>query len=278
MIPIGQCPACDRDARSARTVHRRERDALVRCPHCQSLFSNPRYTPDELEELYRQEYYDEAVAGDQPRWAAQENADVLHRTTLKILRKRYANLRGSGRRVLDYGCGLGFFLAAARAVGFAPFGIELSQVAATHARETLGLDVSTIADDPLASVSDGTFDLVTAWAVIEHVIEPRRVLEQLVGKLKPGGVLAISLPSLSCWRYRIEGGKWFNIVNPTHLTFFSLAAIRTRLGELGLRDPVRAIYWGGRPGFGPVRNALQYAIRVMNLGSEFRIFAQKPGP
>ena len=46
--------------------------------------------------------------------------------------------------------------------------------------------------------------------------------------------------------------------------------------ELGLQDPVRAIYWGGRPGFGPVRNALQYAIRVMNLGSEFRIFAVKP--
>ena len=57
------------------------------------------------------------------------------------------------------------------------------------------------------------------------------------------------------------------------------AAIRETLHTLGMHDVRRAVYWGGRPGFGPARNAAQYVARALNLGADLRLFARRhPAP
>ena len=274
MKHIDSCPACGADARRSEVVHVRSRDSVMRCPHCHDLFSNPRYTSAEAEALYK-EYYDAEFSEAQLHWDFQENAKVLHQTALATLRRRYPQLVKPGKRILDYGCGLGFFLAEAQSLGLECRGIELSEVAARYAREKHGLHVHSGGEQALADEAGSTYDLVTSFAVLEHVLEPRRTLRILIDKLKPGGVLALTLPNLGCWRYRIEGGRWFNVNEPTHFTFYSIAGIRSVLEGMGMKDVRRVVYWGGRPGFGPQRNAVQYMARLLNLGSEFRIVAQK---
>jgi SAM-dependent methyltransferase len=264
-------------------VYRRDRDALVRCPSCGSLFSNPRYERDELAELYRREYYDPAVGGEQRRWALQEDAATLHRTVLGLLRRRYPQLDRPGARLLDFGCGLGFFLAEAKKMGMQCQGVEFSDVAAVHARERLGLEVTTGDESALEGLPDGSFDLVTSFEVIEHVLDPVRTTRLLAAKLRPpggtaggrGGVLAYSYPNLRCWRRALEGGRWFNFRNPTHLNFFSPRAMRTMLEGAGLGNVRRAVFWGGRPGWGVLRNVPQYACRLLNIGSDTRVLAEK---
>ena len=50
---------------------------------------------------------------------------------------------------------------------------------------------------------------------------------------------------------------------------------RLILLALGMRDVRCAVCWGGRPGFGPLRNAAQYVARALNLGADLRLFARR---
>jgi len=270
------CPICGGDTAPARPVHRRRLDALMRCGACGSLFAHPRPSREQLDELYRQEYYD-APAGtadvEKRGWAYQRGAQLLHRTVLRAIARRHGGVVGPGRRVLDFGCGLGSFLAEARAAGMEAVGVEMSPLAADHARDNLGLDVRTGDEGALDELPDGSFNLVTAWAVLEHTLHPRNVVARLAAKLASGGVLGLTLPNLGCWRYRLVGGRWFNIQDPTHLNFPTCGASRRMLENAGLAHVERVVYWGGRTGFGPLASALQYLIRLANLGSEFRLLA-----
>jgi 2-polyprenyl-3-methyl-5-hydroxy-6-metoxy-1,4-benzoquinol methylase len=278
---LPRCPVCSHTSSDAKVCYRRGDDALVRCTDCGLIYANPQYTPTELVELYRRLYYNEenTLQGDFREDEHGRNR-VLYRTVLDDLQRRYPHLAKPPHdrplRALDYGCGPGYFLVACRARNFDVTGIEFSEIAARYGREQLGLNVITDPDAALPQLPDAHYDLVTAWAVIEHTRRPREVLEQLTAKLAPGGVLCLTLPNLRCWRYLIERGRWFNIANPTHLIFFDRACITRLLGELGLAGATRPLFWGGRPGFGLAANALQYLVRAADVGSDLRIYAHKP--
>ncbi len=278
---LDACLICGHPATEGKIIHQRQDDVLFRCPACGLVFANPQYTPDELASLYERDYYSEADTLEGSRRAEEREANrVLYRTVLHDILRRYPRLDPARARepsrLLDYGCGPGYFLAEARELGFEATGVEFSEIAARYARERLDLDVRVDPDAALRELPDGHFHLVTAWAVIEHTRQPREVLTRLAAKLAPGGVLCLTLPNLRCWRYLLEQGRWFNIANPTHLVFFSQRGIRRLLEELGLVRVVRPVFWGGRPGFGLAANAVQYLIRMTNLGSDLRLYAERP--
>jgi 2-polyprenyl-3-methyl-5-hydroxy-6-metoxy-1,4-benzoquinol methylase len=158
-------------------------------------------------------------------------------------------------------------------VGFDVCGVESSPAAARYARERRGLNVT---ENSGEEWPEGQFDLVTLWEVVEHLRRPVETLQRLVRALRPGGVMCVTTPNLGCWRRRLEGGKWFNIKNPTHLAFYNRRTLSRLLRKCGLVEEVRPVFWGGRPGFGPAANLLQYVVRWLNLGSDLRLDARRP--
>jgi SAM-dependent methyltransferase len=144
------------------------------------------------------------------------------------------------RRVLEVGCGVGELGRLLRSRGHHVTGIELVPEMAERAR--LRLDHVETADVE----TDGfpfppaSFDAIIFADVLEHLIDPWRVLREAVGVLADGGVVVASIPNVQnidvlCrlfrgrWDYRERG-----ILDRGHLRFFTLRTIRSLFVQAGL--------------------------------------------
>ena len=103
----------------------------------------------------------------------------------------------SGKSALDVGCGAGLLCEPLARLGAEVTGVdaapENTAAAAIHAEQT-GLDIRYMAGE-LASHDIGTFDLVTAMEVIEHVADKQSFAGQLSAKLAEGGLMVLSTPN-----------------------------------------------------------------------------------
>ena len=115
-----------------RAVARRETHTIIECENCGFKHALPLPEARDLERAYREDYYARekptflAHAGEDQAWAQLAQADRL-----EIFE---ALLPPDRRRLLDIGCGPGFFLETAIKRGWLAQGIEPSRQAAEHAR------------------------------------------------------------------------------------------------------------------------------------------------
>lgn len=105
-----------------------------------------------------------------------------------------------GKTALDVGCGAGLLAEPLARLGARVTAIdaspELIAAANSHAAgQRLSIDYRAIPVEHL----DGTFDLVTAMEVVEHVADPAAFLAALATRLAPGGLLVISTPNRTGW-------------------------------------------------------------------------------
>ena len=105
-----------------------------------------------------------------------------------------------GKRLLDYGCGDGTFLAMLCATGDRPstaVGAELDDAQVNDCRARLG-DLPGVAIDYIASLDAdtcrGAFDAVVCMEVLEHVVDLDAVVDRLHRVLADGGTLIVSVP------------------------------------------------------------------------------------
>jgi SAM-dependent methyltransferase len=152
------------------------------------------------------------------RYAATEDDRYLdeepgrRRTARRLL--DLLDRRVSPGPMLDIGCGHGLLMAEARDRGWDPTGLELSRSAAGHARN-LGLVVleRTIED---AGLAPGSFDVITAVDLIEHLHDPQDFVRRCRELLTPGGALVIATPDPESRVARAFGRRWWAYI-PAHL-------------------------------------------------------------
>jgi SAM-dependent methyltransferase len=105
---------------------------------------------------------------------------------------------GRSGRLLDMGCGLGFFVRAVAAhPGWEAHGCEISEAAVRYANEVLSqprVVRARLAEAPGAKAS---FDVITMWDVLDHILEPDVLLRRCHELLKPAGLLFIRTPNIA---------------------------------------------------------------------------------
>jgi SAM-dependent methyltransferase len=136
-------------------------------------------------------------------------------------------------RLLDFGCGWGFFLEDARAAGWQVQGLEPLPGHGVHARGALGLDVVTDTLRP-DSFPPASFDVVTAFQVFEHLPDPGAELAKLHALLRPGGLVVIEVPNIATPLLRLLGGRHRHFVED-HLWFFSPRSLGRLLERQGFQ-------------------------------------------
>lgn len=126
---------------------------------------------------------------------------------------------GKGK-ILDVGCAAGFFLKIASDLGWQVTGIEISQEAVEFARTSLDLDVI-CGRFETTDFKENSFHVITAWDVIEHVLDPVVFVEKAKKLLVPGGLLVLGTPNIGSLAARIRGKKWPILRPPEHLFYFN---------------------------------------------------------
>jgi ubiquinone/menaquinone biosynthesis C-methylase UbiE len=164
--------------------------------------------------------------------------------------RRLAFLRGSvraGDRALDLGSGTGDFTAALAEAGAVPIGVEVAQNALARARARHpDRDFRLVPLDGPLPFEDGSFELVWASEVIEHVTDTARWLSEVRRVLVPGGRLLVTTPSHGRLRVALGGLEQFSEPLGDHLHLYTKRSLRTLLDEFGFAQiEVRAVE--GRP-------------------------------
>jgi len=131
------------------------------------------------------------------------------------------------RRVLDLGCGTGYGTADLARLASSAVGIDIAEDAVTYARNHFPSGrflrgSATVVPFPAAS-----FDVVTAFEVIEHLRDWRALLAEARRVLKPDGLLIVSTPNKHYYaETRAQSGP-----NPFHEHEFEFGEFQTALGE-----------------------------------------------
>ncbi|UCD85141.1 MAG: class I SAM-dependent methyltransferase [Deltaproteobacteria bacterium] len=210
---------------------------VVKCNICGFFYLNPPPDPTVLDKIYTKEYFRNPAFNtlDTERYYGY---DIYIDDKINIQNKfkkclRYLKKYSNGGRLLDIGCATGFFLELARQEGWETIGIEASDFACEYAREKLGLDVirSSLID---AKFKAQSFDVVTMWDLIEHLLDPLSELLEVNRIMKIGGILGIITPDIGALIPRILGKNWLELRRiPAHLSFFSVRTLKQFLNRTG---------------------------------------------
>jgi len=204
----------------------------VRCDDCGLLLTNPQPSNDELGRIYASDYF--------LRGRSETNQGAVER-----LKSRTAGLyldlieryRGeSGGRLLEVGSGEGDFLVSAIERGFKVTGVEYSEHAcAVASKKVAPRCPPEIICGEITDVSGmGVYDVCVLSDVIEHVRNPRHLLERVHELLCPGGTIFIATPSLDSWSARLLKNRWMEF-KPEHLFYFDSSTLQTLLLDCGYR-------------------------------------------
>jgi ubiquinone/menaquinone biosynthesis C-methylase UbiE len=148
-----------------------------------------------------------------------------------------------GDRALDIGCGTGEFTAAMAQAGAEATGVDVAEAALRRARSRHPeLDFRLVPIDGDLPFGDGSFDLVWASEVIEHVSDTARWLSEVRRVLAPGGRLLVTTPSHGRLRVALGGVERFSEPLGDHLHLYTKGSLGALLGEFGFREVrVRAV-------------------------------------
>ena len=144
------------------------------------------------------------------------------------------------RRVLEIGCGTGELGRLLKERGCYVAGVELVPEAAEAARRHLDQVVTADVEAGSLPFPPGSFDAVIFADVLEHLIDPWRVLRETASLVAPGGCVIASVPNVQngdvIWR--LVRGQWDyrerGILDRGHLRFFTLQGIRDLFAQAGL--------------------------------------------
>ena len=205
--------------------------AIRACQGCGLRFLDPQPSAAELHVLYGEGYFNRHKPGE-PGYDQYLGELEGHRRTFD---QRLSLLPSptAGAALLDVGAATGVFVERARRHGWAASGVEPSAWAAAHARDTMGQPVMTGSLEDL-TVEPGSLGGVTMWEVIEHLPDPREVLEHIRRLLRADGFLALSTPDAGSTVAKLLGRRWPGWKKvPEHLYHFDRPTLRRLLHETG---------------------------------------------
>jgi len=214
---------------------------LLKCPECGLVWVDFSETRDLIQDHQPPEDRDQAYALEltlaQKKLRLKDDLERAERETrklnfaqrLRLINDEWARPRESAR-LLEVGCGEGFFLEQARRQGYSVIGVEPNARSSAFARR-LGLEVvtGTLGE---AGIGRDSADIMVALHVIEHLLDPSGEVSRMRNILRKDGLLVIETPNIDSLPFRILRKRWRQFI-PVHYYFFSKKTIAALLARNG---------------------------------------------
>ena len=191
-----------------------------RCDQCGFIFLHPRMTPEAEKEFYE--------------WTFRFNYDLWEESLPEAKKRaeRFRDLYSKKSRVLEIGCGSGFFLFEVNNYVKSVTGIELTKEYVKNANDK-GLSVK----ESLDEIPDNSYDLIFMFHVLEHINDPIIFLKDVKKKLSQTGKLIIEVPNVddvlvSVYKIKNHLDFYWEIA---HNYYFSKTTLEKVLDKAGYR-------------------------------------------
>ena len=248
LVPPERCPYCPGQAFDPWLEGVTDRLGLApgtyafwRCRDCGSALLYPSPKEEELAGLYPEVYsfhpgvarggkLKTLLAALEERFFFQLQYQAQYRTMERVMGRPNGDAR-----LLDVGCGVGQRLLAFRQRGYQVHGLDFLPAVVEHLRTQLGIE-ATCGDlghlDQL--FPEKSFDVVTAFQVVEHVHDARGLLGRCFRVLRPGGWLMATIPMGDSLQALLLGQRWCGVREaPRHLNLPSHEGLRRACRLLG---------------------------------------------
>jgi SAM-dependent methyltransferase len=224
---------------------------VVECGQCGLGFVNPRPTISEIQKYYPAEYFEKPPTKSNERYLNRRfTAEARYLSDLDTTNRT--------KRLLDVGCATGDFPRFMAKCGWDVEGVEVS----IASQQITDFRVYTEEFQNIP-VNEPAYDAVTAWAVLEHVHNPKVYFQKAARVVKPGGLFIFLVTNFHSTASRYL----FCEDVPRHLYFFTRETVGRYLAENGfalvLERNGRDIYK-----LAP-NNWLTYMVRARLLGRPY---------
>lgn len=210
---------------------------LNQCRACGVVSPNVDVTSPDNVEVYQTPVYEETVRREYL------STYQYRRETFGRERARYVEAETSVRlrdaKVLDVGCGQGYFLDVLKEIGADAKGLDLMDFNIQMCRQR-GLNVRKAT---VELENDGEYDLVTAFDVIEHLSEPSKFFKDVSRILKPGGYFLAFTPNIHSLAFQCLRENVSVLMPYEHLCFYNEKSFRF-VADTASIDVVNVDYFG----------------------------------
>ncbi|KAF0236774.1 MAG: hypothetical protein FD181_2463 [Prolixibacteraceae bacterium] len=187
---------------------------ILQCIDCNHLFTNYKPTPQEVNEIYSDDYFFKGGAG---------YDDYTLEKDMLINRGEYYAEKISKYivpgKVLDIGSAAGFILKGFENRGWNGTGIEPNQFMVDYGKQNLGLNLlqGTIEKIELSE----KYNLIILIQVVAHIYDLRSSFNKISSILNPGGLILIETWDKDSWTSKLFGKYWHEYSPPSTLNYFS---------------------------------------------------------
>lgn len=213
------CPVCD-----SKTSHEMFKKGTM---HVHKCICGMTYNKRQADKVYLAEFYNKSTA--MTVWANLKKKDTKRQLEKFGSAFEFIDLH-KPKSILDVGCGAGAFLELCKdrfdgveLLGIDPNGAAL-EVAQDRGVNVKPVDISEI---------NSKFDLITAWGVLEHVTNPKRLIQQMKERLNPGGHIIVCVPNVNSEVFVTLREKTFSYC-PQHLWYFNAYTLRAIFETQGM--------------------------------------------
>lgn len=191
---------------------------IVRCKKCGFLFTNPRPSEESIGSFYDSagyiSHHDESDSLMSKVYNQVRKLAVTSK--LELIKKHDPHQE---KKILDIGCGTGFFINSCLDQHWEVTGTEPDDDARSAAQKRTGIPIyPSVFDD---SLREAQFTSITMWHVLEHIHRLDETMSWLYQHLAPKGTLFIAVPNPQSYDSQVFGKHWAAYDVPRHLYHFT---------------------------------------------------------